>query len=150
MMVKLPASVRVFIGLLLVLTHLALQPGKAPSFVLCTEQDGRTFVEFGAGGVCQHPTSVADRGVPAIVEASCEGCTDRILAAEPSPTIASKRGEAPRVVLPTGPPSQDIGLAFVVGYPIPESITPYVRRPSFDADFSDPFLVALHSVRLLT
>ena len=146
----LPASVRVFLGLLLVLTHVALQPANALSFVLCTEQDGRTIVEFGAAGSCQHPASIVDKGVAAVTAPCCAGCTDRILPAEPSPTIASKRGEAPRKVLPTGPPSEDVALAFVLEYPISEPVAPYVRRPFFDADFSDPFLTALRSVRLLT
>ncbi len=149
-MVKLPGTVRVFIGLLLVFAHVALQPAKALSFVLCTEQDGRIIVEFGAAGSCQHPGSTMDEGVAAVTAPCCPVCTDRILPAEPSPTIASKRGEAPRTVLPTGPPTEDVGLAFVLEYPLPEPVVPYGRRPFFDADFSDPFLVALRSVRLLT
>ncbi|QNT71484.1 hypothetical protein [Defluviicoccus vanus] len=149
MMVKLPGTVRVFIGLLLVLAHVALQPGKALSFVLCTEQDGRTIVEFAAAGSCQHPASIVDKGVAAVTASCCPGCSDRILPAEPSPTVASKRGEAPRTVLPTGPPSQDVAFASV-DYPIAEPAVCYGRYPFPDADFSDPFLIALRSVRLLT
>ncbi len=149
-MVRLPASVRVFLGLLLVLTHVALQPEKALSFVLCAEQDGRTIVEFGAAGSCQHPASIVDKGVATVRAPCCPGCTDRILPAEPSPTVASKRGEAPRTVLPTGPPSEAVALAFALKYPIPETVVSYGRHPFFDADFSDPFLIALRSVRLLT
>lgn len=150
MLTRFPRSLRVFIGLLLVLAHVALQPGKALSFVLCTEQDGRTIVEFAAAGSCQHPASIVDKGVAAVTAPCCPGCTDRILPAEPSPTVASKRGEAPRTVLPTGPPTEDVALAFVLEYPIPETVVPYGRHPFFDADFSDPFLIALRSVRLLT
>jgi len=148
-MVRLPASVRVFLGLLLVLAHVALQPAKAVSLVLCAEQDGRIVVEFGATGSCQHPGSIVDEGVAAVTAPCCPGCTDRILPAEPSPTVASKRGEAPRTVLPTGPPSED-ALALVFEYPIPEPTAPSVRGPLFDTEFSDPFLIALRSVRLLT
>jgi hypothetical protein len=149
MLVKL-RTVRVFIGLLLVFAYVAFQPAKVLSFVLCTEQDGRVIVEFGAGGSCQHPGPMMDDGVAAVTSPCCPDCTDRILRAEPSSTIASKRGEAPRAVLPTGPPCEDVALALVFEYPIPEPTAPTVRGPLFDAEFSDPFLTALRSVRLLT
>lgn len=149
-MVKLPASFRVFVGLLVVLAHVAVQPGKALSHVLCIEQDGRTIVEFGAGGTCQHPSSPIDQGGAAATAPCCEGCTDLILPAEPSPTVASKRGDAPGTVLSTGPPSEGVDVAVVLEYPIPEPAALKRLSLRFDADFSDPFLVSLRSVRLLT
>ena len=149
-MVKLPASFRVFVGLLVVLAHVAVQPGKALSHVLCIEQDGRTIVEFGAGGTCQHPSFLIDQGGAAAIAPCCEGCTDLILPAEPSPTVASKRGYAPRIVLSTGPPSEGVALAVVLEYIIPELAALKRLRVPSRVDFSDPFLIALRSVRLLT
>lgn len=151
MMLMSRVAVRMLIGLLLMLSQMAYQPAKALSLVvLCTETDGRTVVELGAGGTCQHPPSAAVGSISAFASACCEGCTDRALHAEPSPTIGSKRGEAPRTVLPTGPPDQPIAPApFVHG--VDPVTTPFrVRHPSFDVAFSDPFLVGLRSVRLLT
>jgi hypothetical protein len=143
-------AARTLIGLLLVLSQMAYQPAKAFSLVvLCTEADGRTVVEFGAGGRCQHLPSAAGEPISAYASA-CEGCTDRAMPAEPSPTIGSKRGEAPRTVLPTGPPDQPVTpVPLVHGVePVPALIRN--RHRSFDVAFRDPFLTALRSVRLLT
>lgn len=143
-------AARMLIGLLFVLSQMAYQPAKALSFVLCTEADGRTVIEFGAGGKCQHPSSTAEKSISGFASAYCEGCTDRALHAEPSPTIGAKRGEAPRTVLPTGPPAQPVGCAAFASDIAPAAAPSGLSQPFFDVAFNDPFLVGLRSVRLLT
>jgi hypothetical protein len=143
-------AARILIGLLLVLSQMAYQPAKALSLVvLCTEADGRIVVEFGAGGRCQHLPSAAGESISAFASA-CEGCTDRAMPAEPSPTLGSKRGEAPRTVLPTGPPDQPVTPVALVHDVDPAPTLIRGRHRSFNVSFSDPFLIALRSVRLLT
>jgi hypothetical protein len=151
MMLMSRVAARMLIGLLLVSSQMAFQPAKALSLiVLCTEADGRTVVEFGAGGKCQHPPFAAEESISAFASVYCEGCTDRALHAEPSPTIGSKRGEAPRTVLPTGPPVQPAGYAVFASDVAPAAAPSGLFRPFCDVAFRDPFLLGLRSVRLLT
>lgn len=146
---RFPRSIRVFIGLLLVLTHVALQPGKALSLVLCTEQDGRTIVEVAASGSCQHPAAIHEDGVAEFVAPCCEGCTDRLLPADPSPTLSSKRGEAPQTILPTGPPGEDDALTSLFAYCGDEADLSDGGCTSFHINTEDPRLGLLRSTRLL-
>lgn len=148
MLVRIPASVRVLIALLIVLAQVTLQTGKALPLVLCTEQDGRGVVEFGAAGYCQHPASVVEHAVAAVAEPCCVGCTDRVLAAEPSTMVGGKRGEAPRTILPTGPPSPGVIGPLFLAYPAPEA-TGSVDHRICISDIRDPSLVALRTNRLL-
>ena len=149
MLVKLPRSLRVFIGLLLVLTHVALQPGKALSLVLCTEQDGRTIVEVAASGSCQHPAAIHEDGFAEFAAPCCEGCTDRLLPADPTRTVSSKRGEAPQTILPTGPPGEDTALTSLFAYFVEEAHLPHGEYSSFYINTDDPRLGLLRSTRLL-
>lgn len=149
-MVKLPATVRVMIGLIIVLAHVGVQPGKALSVVLCTELDGRTIVEFGTHGVCQHPVRAGEVAVIATAESYCTGCEDRVLSPDPSPVVAGKRGEAPRSILPTGPPSQDVALPRSPMYPVAVADACMGCLNGVFRVFRDPFLVALRTNRLLT
>ena len=146
---RFPRSLRVFIGLLLMLTHVALQPGKALSLVLCTEQDGRSIVEFPASGSCQHPAAIHEDGVAEFVAPCCEGCTDRLLPADPSPTLSSKRGEAPQTILPTGPPGEDNALTSLFAYCVDEADLSDGGYYSFYINTEDPRLGLLRSTRLL-
>mgnify|MGYP001172838316 CR=1 FL=1 len=141
---------RVFIGLLIVLALVAVQPGKALSAVLCTELGGRTILEFGTHGVCQPMVAAVEVRVTALAEPCCTGCDDRALSAEPTPTISGKRGEAPRSILPTGPPSQDVVTPLVPVFPQVAEADASGRRFGVISDFRDPFLVALRTKRLLT
>lgn len=148
---RFPRSLRVFVGLLLVLAHVAVQPGKAMSAVLCTELDGRTILEFGTHGVCQQPALATEVGGAALAEPCCTGCDDRALSAEPTPTISGKRGEAPRSILPTGPPSPDVVTPLFPVYPnVAEADASFGYSFGVFDDFRDPFLVALRTKRLLT
>lgn len=149
MLTRFPRSLRVFIGLLLVLTHVALQPGKALSLVLCTEQDGRTIVEVSASGSCQHPAAIHEDGLAEFATPCCDGCTDRLFPANPAPTLSSKRGEAPQTILPTGPPSGDNALPSLFVYSVDDAAHPPGRHYSFCVDTEDPRLGLLHSTRLL-
>lgn len=149
MMVKLPGSVRVFIGLLLVLTHVALQPGKALTLVLCTEEDGRTIVEVAASGSCHDPSAIDEANVAEFAAPCCERCTDRLLPADPAPTLSSKRGEAPQMILPTGPPSEDNALTSLFAYSVDEAHLWHGSYSSFYIDTEDPRLALLRSTRLL-
>lgn len=150
MMLMPRVAARMLIGLLLVLSQMAYQQANALSLVvLCTEADGRTVVEFGTGGKCQHLPSTAEESIPAFASACCEGCADRALHPESSPTIGAKRGEAPRTVLPTGPPTQPGGCATFASDVAPAAPSG-LFRPSFASAFRDPFLVGLRTVRLLT
>lgn len=149
MLVRFPRSLRVLIGLLLVLTHVALQPGKALSLVLCTEQDGRILVELAASSSCQHPAAIHEDGFAEFAAPCCEGCTDRLLPADPAPTLSSKRGEAPQTILPTGPPSDDNALTSLFAYCVDEADLPDGDHSSFYIDSEDPRLGLLRSTRLL-
>ncbi|MBK8209224.1 MAG: hypothetical protein IPK78_03955 [Rhodospirillales bacterium] len=149
MVVRLPRSLRVFIGLLLVLTHVALQPGKALSLVLCTELDGRTIVEVAASGSCQHPAAIHEDGVAEFAAPCCEGCTDRLLPADPATTLSSKRGEAPQTMLPTGPPSDDNALTSLFAYCVDEADLPEGGYSFFYINKEDPRLSLLRSTHLL-
>jgi len=149
MPVRFPKSLRVFVGLLLVFTHVALQPGKALSLVLCTEQDGRIIVELAASGSCQHPAAVHEDGVAEFAAPCCERCTDRLLPADPAPTLSSKRGEAPQMILPTGPPSEDNALTSLFAYSVDEAHLWHGSYSSFYIDTEDPRLALLRSTRLL-
>lgn len=149
MLTRWPRFLRVFIGLLLVLTHVALQPGKALSFVLCTEQDGRSIVEFAASGSCR-PASAHEVGGAELATPCCEECADRLLPADPAPTLSSKRGEAPQTILPTGPPSEGDALTSISACSIVEAAQFRGRRFVVSATLPDPLLLSLRSVRLLT
>lgn len=149
MPVRFTKSLRVFIGLLLVLAHVALQPGKAVSLVLCTEQDGRTIVEVAASGSCQDLAAIDEAGVAEFAAPCCEGCADRLLPPDPAPTLSSKRGEAPQTILPTGPPSEDQAITPVADYYFTETHRSFDHYLAFDVEFEDPHLSSLRSVRLL-
>ena len=150
MLVGFPRSLRlrVVIGLLLVLTHVALQPGKAWSLLLCAEQDGRTIVEVAASGSCDDPSAIGEANVAEFAAPCCDGCTDRLLA-DPTPTLSNQRGEAPKTILPTGPPSQDQAIAVVANYSFNETLRSFGHYLAFDVNFEDPFLGSLRSIRLL-
>ena len=141
------AHIRVFIGLLVVLAHVVFQPDVVRSLVLCTEPDGRTLVEFGAAGYCQHPASVAEEGTSATPELRCPECSDRTLKADT--TVARKRGEMPRTILPTGPPNQDVIAPFFSEALAAGGRTSVDLRLRTSADFQDPFHVSLRTTRLL-
>jgi hypothetical protein len=149
MSVRFPRLLRVFIALLLVLTHVALQPGKALSLVLCTEQDGRTIIEVAASGSCQHPAAIHEDGIADFSAPCCEACTDRLLPADPSPTLSSKRGEAPQTILPTGPPSADNALTSLFAYSVDEAHLSLSAYSFFYIHTEDPRLGFLRSTRLL-
>lgn len=145
---RFPRSLRVVIGLLLVLTHVALQPGKALSLVLCAEQDGQNIVEIAASGLCDDPSAIDEANVAEFAAPCCEGCTDRLLA-DPAPTLSNKRGEAPKTILPTGPPSQDQAITLVANYSFNETLRSFDHYLAFDVNFEDPLLASLRSIRLL-
>ena len=151
MLLRLWWASRLLMGLLLVLAHVVVQPGKAAGFVICSEQDGRVAVEFRASGSCQHPAAVHEVGAAKLAAPCCEGCTDRLLPPEPAPTLSSKRGEAPQTILLTGPPTAGEALVWTSGYAIGET-TAASRGgwSTFGTSGNDPFLVSLRSVRLLT
>ncbi len=150
MTVGLPVGVRVLLGLLVLLAHVAFQPAAAHSLVLCTELDGRTVLERGEAGSCHHPPSVVDEAAAEVAAPDCFGCADRQVCAEPSQAVASKGTEAPRHVLAAGPPSQDVihfvlNELMVAGPAVPADQQACVRY-----GFRDPFLASLRSTRLLT
>jgi len=149
MLARFPRTLRVFIGLLLVLTHVALQPGKALSLVICTEQDGRAVIEVAAAGSCLDSVAINKANVAEFAAASCEGCADRLFPPDSAPTMSSKRGEAPQTILPTGPPSQDQQTAPIADYSFTGSLRAFAPYFAFDVDFEDPLLSSLRSVRLL-
>lgn len=150
MLLRLPWTSRLLIGLLLVLAHVAVQPVKAAGFVICSEQDGRAVVEPAASGSCQHPTAVHEAGAAQLAAPCCEGCADRLLPTEPAPTLSSKRGEAPQTILLTGPPVPGKTLVWTSGYTIHQTAASRGGYSAFGTSGNNTFLVSLRSVRLLT
>lgn len=150
MLLRLPWAPRLLIGLLLVLAHVAAQPGKAAGLVICSEQDGRAAVEYAASGFCQQAATNHEAGTAQLAVSCCEGCTDRLLPTEPVPTLSSKRGEAPQTVLLTGPPIPGKALVWTPGYTIDETAASRGGYPTFGTSGNNLFLVSLRSVRLLT
>jgi hypothetical protein len=142
-------TMRALIGLLVLLAHLAFQPTTGLAFTLCTEADGRTSVEFAAVRGCETPIAAVDQSIASIVDPCCIECSDQVLSVEASAAISAKRGEAPRTVLPTGPPSLDVAGPFLLVSMAAGSHVPNGRIVRFDGDFRDPFLVALGTSRLL-
>ena len=151
MLLRLWWASRLLMGLLLVLAHVVVQPGKAAGFVICSEQDGRVAVEFRASGSCQHPAAVHEVGAAKLAAPCCEGCTDRLLPPEPAPTLSGKRGEAPPTILLTGPPNAGDALVWTSGHTVDGTTAASGGGYSFFGTSGvDPFLVSLRSVRLLT